>query len=257
MQLTKQKFGWGYCKEMAYIFSDGTPHPFDSGYSSSSTKKDKQTGLLGSLKEFFKGKKSRSGIKSTNSDNDITDNYSNFNRNNRMRSSFSVSPYEAISPNSFFTKQSAMKNSDAFKPKPYVHSRPVEPDEPVVPDFEIPIASGPTRQSIVGLFDTNHTTAAADRTNDNTTILDNIKDKSRNSSLVGSSHSPADVPVTVISHDTRVITGSHFDDERKNLSPQCSDSSIKSEDPRLLYQQIHEKEQRRRISLPNSIGIII
>ena len=252
---------------MAYGARNAYPN-FDSGYSSSSAKKEKSTGLLGSMKEFFKGRKSRNSITKTNSDNDITNNYSNFHRNNGMRSSFSVSPYEALSPNTFFTSDGVMKNGGAFKPKSYVVPgglmAPKETSH--VPNFEIPVASGPTRQSVLGLFDTNPgpNPSLSEPISSNTVAIQpnrtpqittshlsappsHSSSKQHSSSSVGtrSSNSPPEIPVIILN-------------DGKRMSPQCSELSIESEDPHLLYKQIHEKEKSRGIerrgSLPNSIS---
>ena len=284
-----------YCTAMAF-YSEWTATPLDSGYSSASTKKEKQTGLLGSLKDFFKGKRKKGGMSKSGSDLDITDNYNNFSRNNRNRSSFSTSPYEEqLSPNSFFSNQGGMvKSSDIFRPKPFGAPNGgggmMKPKEPSIPEFEIPVALGPTRKPVIGLFGdmpSPTTTTTHGLTTAHLATSEDVQTPSNRSSVgtpkgsrvgdtprgsrVGdapresrpelssiASHSPSlqqgPYPLAMPSHHS-----SSDEEKMKALSPQHSgDLSVTSEDPRLLYKQIQEKETSRarvrRGSLPNSLS---
>ena len=263
---------------MAY-YSQWTATPL--GTEDASSKRDKSgNGLLGSLKDFFKvkstprsGKKSRKGIVSkSDSDVDITDNYNNFHRGGGMRSSFGVSPYDALSPNSFFTNQGGvMKTTDVFKPKQFGAQGLKKPKEPPIQEFEIPVASGPARRSVVGLFDNkpNQTsevtqtvaeaTPPADdwsrQTTEHRSSTDTPKgSRGGESSRTSPSLRGLNVPAVIVSQPNEDEKGSN----KNKLSSQCSDLSVKSEDPRLLYQQIQERESSRAVarrgSLPTSIS---
>ena len=281
--------GWVELTTAMTFYSEWTATPLDSGYSSSSTKKEKQTGLLGSLKDFFKGKRKKSNMAKSDSDMDITDNYTNFPSNNaRKRSSFSASPYEEghVSPNSFFNNQGGVvKSSDIFRPKPFGVPNGgggmMKPKEPSIPEFEIPVASGPTRQPVFGLFGNMPPAATTTTTHGLTTahlVTSEEVHTPSNRSSVGTPRGSrvGDTPrgsrpelSSIASRSPSLQQGpyplpmpsqhsSSEEDKMKSLSPQHSDLSVASEDPRLLYKQIQEKETSRakvrRGSLPNSLS---
>ena len=282
---------------MAY-YSQWTTSPLDSGYSSSSTKKEKSGGLLGGLKNFFKGrktaprgegrKKERRSMTLSDSQPDITDNYYNFRRNDEADSSFRVSPYE-LTPDAFINNPGLMRPGNELKPKKFSHALPVskKPKEPELPEFEIPIAGGPARRSVVGLFENPppHVVSQKAEEGKNLSIgqpgnrsgISTPKESVHSHTVVKAhshtsinscSHSPrnqthsitvettADLSITV-THASNEAINSNGGNEKK-LSPQCSDLSVCSEDPHTLYKQIHQQDSsralERRGSLPNSIG---
>lgn len=285
---------------MSFVPRDS--HPFDSGYSSSSTnKKEKSSGgLLGSLKELFgkKAEKSRKPIIPTTSNGtDIADNYNKFKRNEGgNQQSSNVSPYE-MSPDFFFSNQGVKKTSDLFKPKQFeVSSHVTAPKEKPV-DFEIPMAIGPARKSIVGIFDdpppnatppmthTNETTMTTDflQTVTPHVFADTPKALSQRSSV--SSHSTlkpqengtpralshkssaSSMQSAGFSNLSMVKISSEESQENivkdepvviKTLSPQDSDLSVKSDGPHTsMMNKEISRAYNRRGSLSNSIGMFV
>lgn len=267
----------------------GDNHTYDSGYSSSSTKKEKPSGLLGSLKELFSKKGQRKGIiQSSSNTSDIADNYKNFKSNTKNTSE--ESPFD-LSPNAFFNNQGVKRTSDLFKP--------TKPISPAPQEFEIPVASGPARKSIVGLFNDSAPATTVTSTpppTDNTVTTDfqqtasphvfdtpkalssvssqstlkpqehgtprALSRKSSASSIQSGAHS--NIPVIKISNeeDQENTSMAVADDVPvpviKALSPQDSDLSIRSEDVNMQSRNIMEKSSRainRRGSLSNSVGM--
>ena len=159
----------------AYSYHDWVSNPLDLSSSQELEKKSKK-GFLGNLRVILtkwkttpresakekKKKKRGNMLQRTNSQPSITDNYNYFKGNDGITSSFHVSPYEDISPNSVFTDGGIQKDLDLQRKRLGV-KEPSSSLDIYAKDFEIPESSHSARPSLSNVFD------MPDKDNENST----------------------------------------------------------------------------------------
>ena len=262
----------------SYSYKDWTTNPLD-GTLSSSEKQSKKPGILGSIRNLFsrnrntnpRGKKTKKKhgfpFRRSESEPDITDNYNFFQKNfggEGIRSSFYESPYDDLSPNSFFSEEGLRKKPELKQKKygksPVIPSREKIPESP--PDFDIPISAPPSRPGLRNIFDISATKdSEIENKDDNKSSTPSSRPTSSNKSKTPVQSrpilksSPELLPQHLNTYEEERHSGRPS--PRKRLSPQSSDLSVKSStsDRHDRYMMIHRQRPfERRGSLPNSLG---
>ena len=237
----------------AYSYHDWMSSPLDPSSSQELEKKSKK-GFLGNLRVILtkwkttpregaqeKKKKKKRGnlLRRTNSQPSITDNYNYFKGNDGITSSFHVSPYEDISPNSVFTDGGIQKDLDLQRKR--LGIKETSPSSDIYElDFEIPESSHSARPSLSNVFDMSG--------KDNENSIPHGK-KSANAAESSSSREQRQEELDIPSpyEQDSFLLGSKSDPHKKTISPQSSDKSLKSEssDQRHERQRVKHRDKQR------------
>lgn len=251
----------------AYSYHDWMSSPLDP-YPSQEAEKKSKKGFLGNLRVLItkwkttpresaqekKKKKRGNMLRRTTSQPSITDNYNYFKGNDGITSSFHVSPYEDISPNSVFTEGGIQKDLDLQRKRLGI-KEPSPSLDIYEKDFEIPESSHSARPSLSNVFDISG--------NDNENSIPRGK-KSANTTASSSPREQHQEEMDIPSpyEQDSFLLGSKSDSHKKTISPQSSDKSLKSASPnqrRERHRLKHRDKQRgkaveRSHSFTESIG---